>query len=127
MGPRTLCNACGLIWAKLARKKSQSGDRFKLSKDSPTQQHATENTFFLNPIGAEMESRVQQSIPVAHSISSLDTLEAIESTTHGSHGTFKPDLLQYSLDESDFCRHNTHNSRNGQTRGDKFKLSFLLD
>ncbi|EEB86653.1 hypothetical protein MPER_16318, partial [Moniliophthora perniciosa FA553] len=25
MGPRTLCNACGLVWAKLVKKREREG------------------------------------------------------------------------------------------------------
>ncbi|GAB5586646.1 hypothetical protein Unana1_01546 [Umbelopsis nana] len=125
MGPRTLCNACGLIWAKLARKKNQSSDRFKLSKDSaPSCKLEYDST----PVAiTDPEPKRQQPEPMAYSNSSSQgSLEAIASGPP-SRKNSDSDLLQYSLVETDFCRQNTHHSRTGGSRGDKFKLSFLLD
>lgn len=125
MGPRTLCNACGLIWAKLARKKNQSSDRFKVSKDSaPSCKLEYDST----PVAiTDPEPKRQQAEPMAYSNSSSQgSLEAIASGPP-SRKNSDSDLLQYSLVETDLCRQNTHHSRTGGSRGDKFKLSFLLD
>ncbi|KAH8548751.1 hypothetical protein BGW37DRAFT_522943 [Umbelopsis sp. PMI_123] len=111
MGPRTLCNACGLIWAKLARKKHQSGDRFKLSRESNLQNHmsASNDTFTFN-FSADPNSQQSE-----------NTLESSGSSSELYYS------LQHSQVEPDICRQHTHDSRTDDSRGDKFKLSFLLD
>jgi hypothetical protein len=112
MGPRTLCNACGLIWAKLARKKSQSGDRFKLPSEDCPQHHvsASGNAFAFNFSAG----------PTPHQPPST-----VESSSRGSSDPHY--FLQDSQDERDTRRQNTQSSRTDDSRGDKFKLSFLLD
>ena len=111
MGPRTLCNACGLIWAKLARKKSQSGDRFKLPReDSPQHQVSASGEAFTFNFSADPTAR-QPSSTVESSSSSLEPYHSI----------------QDSQVEPDTRRPNTQSSRTDDSRGDKFKLSFLLD
>ncbi|KAI9288240.1 hypothetical protein BC943DRAFT_318052 [Umbelopsis sp. AD052] len=111
MGPRTLCNACGLIWAKLARKKSQSGDRIKSPmEDSPQHQvSASDNTFTFN-------------------FSAHPTTNQSPSTVESRSSSSDPYyFLRDSQVETNNRRQNTPNTRTDDSRGDKFKLSFLLD
>lgn len=113
MGPRTLCNACGLIWAKLARKKSQSGDRVKLTReDSPQHNMSAPGDAFTFNFSAD---------PTAHQPSSTIESSSSSSFSEPYHS------IQDSQVEPDTRRQNTLHSRTDDSRGDKFKLSFLLD
>jgi hypothetical protein len=121
MGPRTLCNACGLIWAKLARKKNQIGDQDRWAGDSTQPrtlgiedqmfQHTTEsntqNTQPIpsSPIHSSMETIQSSHLPDGHSGSGSRTISPSVGNTSPQH----------------------KNTTNNHTRTDKFKLSFLLD
>ncbi|KAI8581625.1 hypothetical protein K450DRAFT_232195 [Umbelopsis ramanniana AG] len=113
MGPRTLCNACGLIWAKLARKKGQSGDRIKLPREDSPQNHVSASgTAFTFNFSAD---------PTTHQLPS--TVDSSSNSSSSDPYYFLSD----SQVETNTRRQDTHNSRTDDSRGDKFKLSFLLD
>ncbi|KAG2178024.1 hypothetical protein INT43_003277 [Umbelopsis isabellina] len=124
MGPRTLCNACGLIWAKLARKKTQLGDRYKWAAgDSPQarfsglEDQIFQHTSDLNILNTQLN-------PTSPIPSTVD--KALSSNLPDGHSGSQSRTISSSIGNTSPKQHE-NTTTNQHTRTDKFKLSFLMD
>lgn len=121
MGPRTLCNACGLIWAKLARKKTQSGDRYKWpAGESPQSKLSGFDDQMFHHTPDTLNTQLDPASPTPTTVDRAQPSYLLD-----GHSGSQSRTISSSIDHTSPKHEAT--TTHQHTNTDKFKLSFLLD